>query len=230
MTFIAIYLTFILLVVITRPVTVLFHELGHGIGALLLTKENVTLYIGSLGAPKQSLLLRLGRLEMFFKYNPFLWNIGLYVPHSKEITINKQIIITILGPLTSLVIGVLSCYFAFVEDVHGSLQLISVFFLGSSFFDFFINIIPRNNPTLLYDGSIVYNDGQQLKQLLKYKTFPSQYTSGVENYNKQDYKKASKEFHEILDNGITEEMVYRLAISSYLQKGLQDSVVYSFRI
>lgn len=202
---------------LTRPLTVLFHELGHAIPAILLTNDHVTLYIGSYGDPKKSLTLRIGRVEFFFKYNPILWNLGLCVPHSKEISVNRQIIITIFGPLTSLLLGTFFCYTAFILDVHGSLKAVSVFLLGSSILDFFINVVPRDEPIQLYDGTIVYNDGQQLKQLFKYKTLPSQYTLGTEYYNNQEYEKAAKVFHGILANGVRSETVYRLTIFAYLQ-------------
>ena len=217
MTIPLILLTLVLLIVITRPFTVLFHELGHGIPALLLTKEKVTLYIGSYGDPNHSLTFRIGRLELFFKYNPFLWKIGLCVPHSKEVTINQHIFITILGPFSSLFLGAICCYIAFAGDFHGSIKVISVVFLGSSVFDFFINIVPSEESIQLYDGSIAYNDGQQLRQLFKYKTLPSQYKIGADHYNKQEYEMAAKAFHNIIDNGLKNDIVYRLAISAYLQ-------------
>lgn len=210
-------ITIILLVVATRPFTVLFHELGHGIPALLLTNDKVTLYIGSYGDPNHSLTFRLGRLEFFFKYNPFLWKLGLCVPHSKEVTLNRQILITVYGPATSLLLGALCCYIAFAADLHGSIKTISIVFLGSSLFDFFVNIVPRDQPIQLFDGSIVYNDGQQLKQLFKYKILPSQYTVGADYYNNQEYEKAAKAFHDIVDKGLRNDIFYRLAISAYLQ-------------
>lgn len=212
-----ILLTLVLLIVITRPFTVLFHELGHGIPALLLTKDKVTLYIGSYGDPKQSLTFRIGRLEFFLKYNPFLWKLGLCVPHSKEVSMIRQIFITVLGPITSLFLGALCCYIAFAADFHGSIKVISAVFLGSSLFDFFVNILPRDEPIQIFDGSIVYNDGQQLRQLFMYKTLPSQYTVGADHYNKQEYEMAAKAFHNIIDNGLKNDMVYRLGISAYLQ-------------
>ena len=62
-----------LLVVITRPFTVLFHELGHAIPAMLMTKQGATVYVGSYGDKKQSFQLALGGLEIWFRYNPFKW-------------------------------------------------------------------------------------------------------------------------------------------------------------
>ncbi|MCH8904747.1 MAG: hypothetical protein IIA45_12645, partial [Bacteroidetes bacterium] len=94
------FVFFILVIaIILRPFTVLFHELGHGITALLLTKEKVTLYIGSYGDPKNSFKFSLGRLEFFIKYFSVLWEIGLCVHQSKNIPLNRQILITLFGPI-----------------------------------------------------------------------------------------------------------------------------------
>ncbi|MBK8341854.1 MAG: M50 family metallopeptidase [Bacteroidetes bacterium] len=52
-----ILLFFALLVFITRTFTVLFHELGHAIPAILMSKKAVTIYIGSYGDPKRAGIL-----------------------------------------------------------------------------------------------------------------------------------------------------------------------------
>jgi hypothetical protein len=49
-------------------VTVTLHELGHAIPALLMTKDEVTIYIGSIGSPYNSFHLAIGRLEFYCKY------------------------------------------------------------------------------------------------------------------------------------------------------------------
>lgn len=210
---------------IIRPLTVLIHELGHGLPALLFTTEKVQIYIGSYGDPSKSLHITIGRLEIYFKYNPILWNHGLCVPKSDNISINKNIVITLFGPIISLLFGISSILIAFAGNLHGSLKMISVFFLVSSFIDFFLNIIPNKTPTRLYDGAIVYNDGQQLKQLIKYKSFPTQFNSGVKHYNNKEFEKASIHFIKIIDQGLADEMIYRLAISSNLQSKNYESAL-----
>jgi tetratricopeptide (TPR) repeat protein len=212
-----ILLFFALIVLITRPFTVLFHELGHAIPAILMTRKTVTIYIGSYGDPKKSVYFRIGLLEVWFKYNPFLWRLGLCVPSAKQISINKQIIYTLTGPLASFVIAALACYFTFTCDLHGFLKLILIIFLGSSIFDLFVNLIPSNTPILLFDGRLTYNDGYQLKQLFYYKRFPKEYDQAAELYNKQKFKDAANIFMDVLKNGIKDENIYRLAISSFLQ-------------
>ncbi|HVV04311.1 MAG TPA: M50 family metallopeptidase [Puia sp.] len=44
-------ITLLVLAIIVRIFTVLFHELGHAFAALLLTGGKVTIYVGSYGDP-----------------------------------------------------------------------------------------------------------------------------------------------------------------------------------
>jgi tetratricopeptide (TPR) repeat protein len=205
------------LVLITRPLTVLFHELGHAIPAILLTKRKATVYVGSHGDPKKSLKFNLGFLIIFFRYNPFAWRLGLCIPSAKTISINKQIIYTLAGPLASLIVGSVACYFTFAYDLHGFLKLFLIVFLGSSFFDLLVNLIPNPNPITLYDGTIAYNDGYSLKLLFYYKRLPKEYSQAVDLYNDQRYSDAAILFEKVLSDRRHDGNIYGLAISSYLQ-------------
>lgn len=212
-----ILLFFALLVLVTRPFTVLLHELGHAIPAILMTRQSVSIYIGSYGDPEKSLHFKIGLLDIWFKYNPFSWRLGLCVPSAKQITINRQIIYTLTGPLASFAIAAVACYFTFTYDLHGFLKLILVIFLGSSIFDLFVNLTPINTPIQLYDGRLTYNDGYKLRQLFYYKRLPKEYEQAVELYNQQKIAEAAIIFKDILNSGIKDENIYRLAISSFLQ-------------
>lgn len=212
-----IIITLALLLAFMRPFTTLFHELGHGITALLLTKEKVSLYIGNYGNPDQSFILKIKKLELFFLKNPFNWRVGLCIYNDKNVSFNKKIFITLMGPVASLLLGFLSFYLALTLDLHGIVKVLSFVLLSSSLYDFFSNIIPQKDPIQLYDGSIAYNDGQQLIMLFMYKALPSKYEIGVEYYNNQNYKKAAKVFHSIIKNGWKKEIIYRHALASYLQ-------------
>src|SRR5579859_2563186 len=90
---------------ITRPFTVLFHELGHAIPAILLSKEKVTIYVGSYGDPAKSFRVNIGLLEVWFRYNPFKWRSGLTIPSAKGISLDKKIIYTLMGPVASFAIA-----------------------------------------------------------------------------------------------------------------------------
>lgn len=212
-----ILLFFILLVFITRSFTTLIHELGHAIPALLLTRESVSIYIGSYGDPKKSLHLKFGLLVIWFKYNPFSWRLGLCVPSAKQIPIYKQIIFTLTGPFSSLLIAIFAYYIRFIYDLHGFINLILIVFLISSIFDLFSNLIPNKIPIQLYDGRLVYNDGYKLKQLIYFRKFAKEYYQAVELYNEQNFKEAAILFMSILKSGIKDEIIYRLTINSLFQ-------------
>lgn len=211
------YFLIIFLILVTRPITVLFHELGHAIPALLMTREKVSIYIGSYGDKKNSFCLKIGLFDIWFKCNPLYWRFGLCVPSSKQISISKQIVYVLAGPFTSLVIAAVACYIAFTFDLHGFLKLVFVIFLGSSVFDLFQNLIPRNTPIKLHDRRSAYNDGYRLKELFKYKRFSKEYRKAVGLYNQQKFIESAVLFNHIIESGLKDENIYRLTISSYLQ-------------
>jgi tetratricopeptide (TPR) repeat protein len=221
------------LVLIARPLTVLFHELGHAIPAILLTKQKATIYIGSYGDPKRSIKINFGVLAIFFRYNPFTWRLGLCVPSANSVSINRQIVYTLAGPLASLIIAIIACYFTFAHDLHGFLKLFLIVFLGSAFLDLLVNLIPNQTPIKLYDGRITYNDGYSLKQLFYYKRLPKEYSEAADLYNEHMYADAAVLFEKLLLIS-KDEHIYRLTINSYLQdknyskaKELSDTFVLS---
>jgi tetratricopeptide (TPR) repeat protein len=215
--FVVIFICIVLFVLITRPFTVLLHELGHAIPAIIMTKQPVSIYVGSYGDPKNSLHFRVGLLGIWLKYNPFLWRLGQCVPSAKQISTNKKIIYTLTGPLTSFVFALVACYFTFAYGFHGYVKLILVIFLGSAILDLFVNLIPRAEPVRLYNGSLSYNDGYQLKKLFYYKIFSKEYEQAVELYTQQKFGEAALAFKNLLKIGLKYEDVYRLAINSFFQ-------------
>lgn len=204
------------LVLVARPLTVLFHELGHAIPIIFLTRQKATIYIGSYGDPNRSIKINLGVLVIFFRYNPFAWRLGLCVPSAKSVSINKQIVYTLTGPFTSLMVAAVASYFTFTYDLHGFLKLFLIVFLGSAFIDVLVNLIPNATPIKLHDGRITYNDGYSLKQLFYYKRLPKKYSAGAELFNEQKFAEAAVLFEKLLLD-VKDENIYRLAISSYLQ-------------
>jgi tetratricopeptide (TPR) repeat protein len=209
-------LTLVTLVLLTRSLTVLLHELGHAIPAILLTKNKVTIYIGSYGDPSSSLKINMGALIIYFRYNLFSWKLGLCIPSAKSIPINNQIIYTLTGPIASLFIACITCYFAITYDLHGMLKLFLILFLGSALLDLFVNLTPSNTPIQLYDGTVAFNDGYSLKRLSYYRRMRKEYERAADLYNAQQYAEAAIRSEKLLSY-IKDDFIYRLAISSYLQ-------------
>jgi tetratricopeptide (TPR) repeat protein len=202
---------------IARLLTVSFHELGHALPAILLTREKVSIYIGSYGDSLKSVRFEIGLLEIWFRYNPLSWRKGVCVPSAKEISLNSQIIYTVAGPLTSFLIAIVACYFSFAYDFHGALKLIAVVFCASSVFDLFTNLTPRSTPIKLYDGTIIYNDGHQLMKLFYYKKLPKEYKRAVDLYNEQKFDKSAELFNNLLEAGWTDEYICKPAFAAYWQ-------------
>jgi Tfp pilus assembly protein PilF len=211
-------LIFFLLVfaVFLRPISTLIHELGHGIPALLLTDGKVTLYIGSYGNPKKSFRIEIGRLEFFFRKNPFHWKLGLCKMHDQTVSINNQIFITLMGPIMSLVLAAIITYFVFFSEINDDWKAILFFFGISTYFDFFANIIPKQEPIKLDDGTTTYNDGKNILNLIKLKKLPPEYSDGVEKLQNKQFSEAGEIFYGILQKGYKQDFIYRLAISSFL--------------
>ena len=200
------------LVIITRPFTVLFHELGHALPVMLLTREGAVIYIGSYGNEKYSFKLTLGKLDIWFRYNPIRWQGGLCIPKAQEIALNKQYIYILSGPFFSVFIGSILFYLAFENDLHGSIKLICAFAFGSTILDLFSNLIPRR--IMLKDGSTIYTDGYYLYYIQNLKKFPKECFNAIEYYNNNDYEKSATMFKAFISNNIVTEDIYRHAYVS----------------
>lgn len=201
---------------ITRPVTIFFHELGHAIPALLITGKKVSVYFGSFGNQQKCGRFQLGPLEVWFRYNALLWKGGACHYAPEEVSANKQIVITLLGPVSSLIVATASCYLAFTFDGHGALKLFLVIFTVSALFDLFANLKPWKSPQELPDGQVLWSDGQRLKELLFLKTAPPEYEIAVEYYSKQEFAMAAITFENILANGREHEIIIKAAIAAHL--------------
>ena len=214
-----IFLIFLLIgvaiIIVAHPITVLLHELGHAIPALIFTRKKVTVYIGSYGETAKSFKLTIGLLELWFSKTLF-WRTGMCVPSSTEISLPKKILFILGGPIASLTIAGITSYFVFKYDMHGALKLIIVFFALCSIFDFFVNIIPSNKLQALPNGQTSYNDGAKLQQLFGLKNFSKEYQVAAELYDKKEFAKAAPMFDQFLKRGYSIDDIHRLAYTSYI--------------
>jgi len=132
-------------------------------------------------------------------------------------SVNKQIICVLTGPLASFVVAVIACYVAFAYEIDGSIKFIVAAFLISSIVDLLVNLTPRNTPIKLSNGSVTFNYGHQLQKLLHNRQFSKEYLDAAKLFSEQKYDEASTIFLEILPRGFKSEPIFRLAISSFLQ-------------
>jgi hypothetical protein len=162
-------LPLILLLFVVFFITVTLHELGHAVPALIMTRDEITIYIGSLGDTYKSFHFSFGRLTFFCKYNPFLWYRGCCVVPAGELSIDQELwfvaggpIASILGTLASWLLVSVAQQIDFLRVVSGGVFVIS---LLVSLYILFPNPMARYTPS----GYPVYSDTYQIYRLLKVK-------------------------------------------------------------
>ncbi|MCW3104311.1 MAG: hypothetical protein JWO09_2751 [Bacteroidetes bacterium] len=198
--------------------TILLHELGHAIPAMLLTGGKVTIYVGSYGNRENSQRISLGKLEIWFRYNFVEWKQGLCSPHAKDISINRQIIYTLCGPLASLLVAIAMLYFAFVFNFNELPVFALIIFLASAVTDIISNLNPTPKPVELHSGKIIYNDGYALISLFRIKAERRRTDWIVHKYNLGNYKKAAELSAKLLKTkSASDFMAYRILVSSLCQ-------------
>ena len=223
-------LIFMLSLLTFRLLTTVIHELGHAIPALLLTKEKVTVYMGSHGNPEKSMQFHLGRLECFFKFNLFYWKGGLCVMHEKDISVRTSFIVTIFGPLLSLIVAGIGILILSMNEFGDVTKLVIFALIFSCVVDFLNNIFPNKDTITLHDGTFTNNDGMQLLTLLKFRKSYRKFQLGKHYLENSAFADAADTFEEGLKFKNNEDVFYRLAIYANLMqqnfdkaKTLQDA-------
>lgn len=150
-------------------VTVTLHELGHAILALLITRDEVTIYIGSIDSPYNSFHVTIGRLDIYCKYNPLLWYKGCCLSSVDYLSINQRIWFVAGGPIASILETIVTYLLisnlqqeGFFRIVFGSIFVISV---GATAYSLFPNPAPRYTPS----GYAVYSNTYQIFRLIRMK-------------------------------------------------------------
>lgn len=202
---------------ISRPFVTLFHELGHAIPLLIMTQEKVTIYIESYGETKNSFQLNLGRLEINFKYNLFKFHGGLCISNTTRLTKNQTLFYIASGPFASLIVAILSCFIAYTFDLPDYLSILCFVFVIYSFFDLIINIVPSKTPIKLEDGTLTFNDGENIVKCLNFNRHNEKYAKAVSLYNEKNYKDSLLHFNDLLNDGFIDDSVFRLKISCHFQ-------------
>lgn len=154
---------FALSLVIVRVFTTVVHEMGHALVGLLFLSGNFDVYIGSYGDPEKGKHFKIGRIHFHFIYDPFSLAQGVFVSPEQDTSHFKNFLITLGGPLASLITaGLYSCIIAFFPIPEVVIIVFTVL-IGSSVLDFWYNIKPSTTPIVLHNEKIVYNDGYLLK-------------------------------------------------------------------
>jgi tetratricopeptide (TPR) repeat protein len=207
----------LIFIIIARGLIVVLHELGHAIPAIILSRKKVSIYIGSYGDSKESFNFKIGLLDVWLNYKMMSWKNGLCVPSAKSISINRQIVYVLLGPLTSMILSSIFLYFTLSMDLSDSYLHFAVIFFFMSIFDLFRNLIPNKNPIQLSNGEITYNDGYSLVKLFKYRSFKNEFEEAIDLYNKKEYQKSILLLDFLIKSNLKDDNIYRLAVSANLQ-------------
>lgn len=152
-----IFLLFYLLVI---PITVLLHEIGHGLGVIISSKSNAHIYLGTTNENNRE-NFRLGRLHFHI-----IWSYIGYCSWEKELNKQQSIISLIGGPAMSLLITVLCLLFTFSTS-HGDLRSLLWGTAILNFVQFLSTIIPITYPKWMLGYSGYPSDGLQLLRLLR---------------------------------------------------------------
>lgn len=207
----------ILIVLSSRSITTLFHELGHAIPSLLFTEGDVIVYVGSYGDVSKSLHLTFGRLQFYLTFNFWGWNLGMCVGKGAAYY-RQQMLIVLAGPLTSLLIAFSLLYVLIFVEAEDWVKSLCALFLVSSLWDFFVNIIPNQQAIKLHDGKLTHNDGYQLKRLWQESRFPDAYFEGLASFEENNFETALSYFYTCLESGFDQPIVKDKILACYLAK------------
>lgn len=208
-----------------RVVVIVFHEFGHAFATLLNSDGDVSVYIGSYGNPEKSFRFKVKRLECFIKYNIFKWKGGLCVPHEKNIPWKGRIWISLFGPLTTLIIGIIAAISLFFLKKYSISHTLLFVIAFSCILDFVFNIIPRKTQIQLHDGTFTNNDGKQLLHLWNIRKVYETYNKALKHYTEKEYAEAGKLFEKCVDSVSKDRELYRLVISSHLLAKNYDQAI-----
>lgn len=211
------FLLFFLMIFWVRGLTVLLHELGHALMAIYLSREKVTVYVGSFGERKDTIHLKLGLLECYLKTN-LAWDRGLCVPTSKNFTLNGQIWYTVMGPLVTVLCFLGFGALAIRTEVPALLRIFSCFLVFIICIDALRCLIPSKQPILMANDGITYNDGQLLRDLLHQKRLCQEFKEVEIATNQKDYERAGDLLLAAIPKAKNKSDLYRYAATVYSEE------------
>ena len=215
----------IFLVTAIKLSTTLFHELGHAIPALIFTKKKVDVYVGSYGDLSKSIKINLRRLHIYLRWNIFDWKIGMCRQEEPVTSYWKNVIILFGGPIASLLISIpLILNYETIES-NSLLTFITLVFIASSIYDFFINMVPFSSPIKMHDGAIAYCDGYALYSLTQRKFAPKVYFAFEKMYLEKKYEEIIDLGTEQIKENTKQRFVYDFVIEAMINLDMHDEAL-----
>ncbi|NMH28862.1 tetratricopeptide repeat protein [Flavobacterium silvaticum] len=199
-----------------RYLVVFIHELGHAVPALLLTRQKVTVYLGSYGNTEASRKISIGNIDFWFNYKT-IWKKGLCSPTATGIPIRHILIYTLGGPLSVFFSGVFLLSACIVWNWGDTATLITVIFFIMAVFDGLYNLIPNSNKIQLANGSYVHNDGTNVRACIRLMTYGEGFGKFQKLYAEGDYKGAIAQFEMLPPKIKSKRHTLRQKISCHMQ-------------
>lgn len=153
-------LVFLLFYFLVIPISVLMHELGHGLGVIISSKSHAHIYLGNTNE-KNKENFRLGRLHFHI-----IWSYVGYCSLEKILTNRQRVIALVGGPVMSLLMTLLFLLFTF-NTSHGDLRSLLWSTTTFNFLQFLVTIIPITYPRWMLGYGGHPSDGLQLLRLLR---------------------------------------------------------------
>ena len=96
--------------------------------------------------------------------------------------------------------------------------MVLVILLGSTIYDLYINLKPNSSPIQLYDGTITYNDGYLIKQLLKYGSIEKDIERANNFYKSEQYQQAGELYKMVIRRLSSDNKeIYIYAIDAFIR-------------
>jgi tetratricopeptide (TPR) repeat protein len=198
---------------LVSPLIILFHELGHALAYLLLTKPNrIDVFIGSYGEYDKSFQVNVGKLQIYFRKSLLLvTGGGMCKSYKRESNYIKDIIILLAGPVFTCLIAGLLFYLVLNYNMHGCIKLYCFALIIFSFISLFQSLYPR---TISTSATVrVDNDGKQILFALRNRDTFYQYQTAMSCIIDEQYLTAAENLKYFLERSKANEEQLRLYIS-----------------
>ncbi|MGN6179595.1 MAG: tetratricopeptide repeat protein [Mucilaginibacter sp.] len=203
---------------ITSPLLTIFHELGHALAYLALTKPGkIDVFIGSYGNKSSSFHFRISKLNFYIRKSfPFIRSGGSCQSDTWEQDYIKNLIILLAGPFFTVIASCLMGIIVFNSNVFGLVKLFCFACIIFSVAKLYINLKP--NTIKLKSGREIDNDGKQIAFMFRLRKHWDEYIDALKMINQYEYPTAINTLESILQSNPGEERILELLTDSLLQE------------
>lgn len=206
-------ITFYITLLLSTPIIVFFHELGHSLLALLYTKDKVEMFIGSYGKTSDNYHFKIKRLHMHVERKVLKWRWGMCQHYAIDGNY-KKIFQILAGPFFPVLIGI--AFFSLANSYFNDYVIAAaIFFIIFCSFSMIYNLIPSDKPIVLENGSQTFNDGKLILNIIKFFSFDDEYMFAARHYNNKNYCEAFRHYKALIDKyKLKDSPTYMLCIES----------------